>query len=84
MVAEVRGAGKGARKCPFRQISRRMGVELVGLPAREDRGWGRRFAAPRKKICGPVRDPGFDRADFLAPTHNLTVILRARVFCGVC
>ena len=48
----------------------------IGLPTREDGGWGRRFAAPRKKICGPGQDAGSARAAFLAPTRNLAVILR--------
>ena len=85
MVAEGAGSGKGRAGMSLPpNLAPDRGSARVGLPAREDRGWGRRFAAPRKIFCGPGRFAGSARADFSAPTRNLAVILRAGAFCGVC
>ena len=85
MVAEGAGSGKGRAEMSLPpNLAPDRGSARIGLPAREDRGWGRRFAAPRKNICGPGRDAGSDRAGFPAPTRNLAVILRAGAGCGVC
>ena len=77
------GGKKRGLKCPSHQMLHCDTGHCMGeADTREYAGWGRVFATPLKKFCGPAAFAMSVRAGFSTPTRILVVILRVGAFCG--